>query len=275
MSKSSTSSNSRQNKRPTPLKMAKEEVRQYRPPVIIHTYSPKIIKVDPAEFSTLVQKLTGRGLKRKPECSPKPREYNPLEEGSCVSPSTSGDSGSHQGGAENGSEGCQGFASPRGPLVSFEPLYQQHRNHHHHNQYDQSTTYSSSMHQGNGANVNEQANLFANAVLAGPQYSPLFGSNPGPHLFSPLPSPSFLNPSFMQDLPVLSPGTYQAFDPYSSLLNPSPTYGRYATAASLPSPGSSLALMIMIRIEEELVMMMCIIICHLAIDRSVVVGMRP
>ncbi|KAL2610366.1 hypothetical protein R1flu_028939 [Riccia fluitans] len=224
MSKSSSSS--RQNKRPTPLRMVpKEEVRQFRPPVIIHTYSPKIIHVDAAEFSTLVQKLTGRGMKRKPDCSPRPREY-PQEE---VSYTSSADSGCPQGGAENGSE-SQGFVSPRGPLVSFKSLYQ-----HRLSQPFEQSTYSS-IHQGAGASANEQANLFANAVLAGSQYSPLFGSNP--HMFSPLPSPNFLNPSFIQDLPVLSPSTYQAFDPYNSQFNPSPTYARHVTAAPLQLPGS-------------------------------------
>ncbi|BBN12865.1 MAP kinase substrate 1 [Marchantia polymorpha subsp. ruderalis] len=234
-----SNSSSRQNKRPTPLRMMKEEVRQYRPPVIIHTFSPKIIHVDAANFSTRVQELTGRGLKRKPECSPRPREYPP-EDQSCASPSSSADSGLP--GAESGVESTHGFASPRGPLVSFDPVY-----HHQHHAFEPSCA---SAHQ-NAASANEQAsNLFANAVIAaaGPQYSPLFGAGSGPHLFSPLPSPNFLSSSFMQDLPpILSPGPYgsQTFDPYNSHFNPSPTYGRYGASAggisSLPSPGSSTA----------------------------------
>ena len=44
---------------------------QYRPPIIIHTYSPKVIHTDPDDFMSLVQKLTGSSdtrlrLKRKP-----------------------------------------------------------------------------------------------------------------------------------------------------------------------------------------------------------------
>lgn len=44
---------------------------QYRPPIIIHTYSPKVIHTDPNGFMSLVQKLTGSSdtrlrLKRKP-----------------------------------------------------------------------------------------------------------------------------------------------------------------------------------------------------------------
>lgn len=32
---------------------------QYRPPIIIHTYSPKVIHTQPDDFMSLVQKLTG------------------------------------------------------------------------------------------------------------------------------------------------------------------------------------------------------------------------
>jgi hypothetical protein len=32
---------------------------QYRPPIIIHTYSPKVIHTKPDDFISLVQKLTG------------------------------------------------------------------------------------------------------------------------------------------------------------------------------------------------------------------------
>lgn len=32
---------------------------QYRPPIIIHTYSPKVIHTEPDDFMSLVQKLTG------------------------------------------------------------------------------------------------------------------------------------------------------------------------------------------------------------------------
>ncbi|XP_024365374.1 uncharacterized protein [Physcomitrium patens] len=44
---------------------------QYRPPIIIHTYSPKVIYAEPDEFMSLVQKLTGSSdtrsrLKRHP-----------------------------------------------------------------------------------------------------------------------------------------------------------------------------------------------------------------
>jgi hypothetical protein len=44
---------------------------QYRPPIIIHTYSPKVIHTQPDDFMSLVQKLTGSSdtrlrLKRKP-----------------------------------------------------------------------------------------------------------------------------------------------------------------------------------------------------------------
>lgn len=53
-----------------PLKVNKESHRirkpslplpqvQYRPPVIIHTYSPKVIHTEPDDFMSLVQKLTG------------------------------------------------------------------------------------------------------------------------------------------------------------------------------------------------------------------------
>jgi hypothetical protein len=45
---------------------------QYRAPVIIHTYSPKVIHTDPDDFMSLVQQLTGSSdtrlrLKRKPK----------------------------------------------------------------------------------------------------------------------------------------------------------------------------------------------------------------
>ena len=47
---------------------------QYRAPVIIHTYSPKVIHTDPDDFMSLVQQLTGSSdtrlrLKRKPKKS--------------------------------------------------------------------------------------------------------------------------------------------------------------------------------------------------------------
>lgn len=55
---------------PPPLKVAKDSHRirkpamplpqvQYRPPIIIHTYSPKVIHTKPDDFISLVQKLTG------------------------------------------------------------------------------------------------------------------------------------------------------------------------------------------------------------------------
>lgn len=54
----------------SPLKVSKDSHRirkpplplpqvQYRPPVIIHTYSPKVIHTQPDDFMSLVQKLTG------------------------------------------------------------------------------------------------------------------------------------------------------------------------------------------------------------------------
>ena len=54
----------------SPLKVSKDSHRirkpplplpqvQYRPPIIIHTYSPKIIHTQPDDFMSLVQKLTG------------------------------------------------------------------------------------------------------------------------------------------------------------------------------------------------------------------------
>ncbi|KAG0615906.1 hypothetical protein M758_5G075100 [Ceratodon purpureus] len=53
-----------------PLKVSKDSHRirkpplplpqvQYRPPIIIHTYSPKVIHTEPDDFMSLVQKLTG------------------------------------------------------------------------------------------------------------------------------------------------------------------------------------------------------------------------
>lgn len=53
-----------------PLKVSKDSHRirkpplplpqvQYRPPVIIHTYSPKVLHTEPDDFMSLVQKLTG------------------------------------------------------------------------------------------------------------------------------------------------------------------------------------------------------------------------
>lgn len=53
-------------KQPLPLPQV-----QYRPPIIIHTYSPKVIHTQPDDFMSLVQKLTGSSdtrsrLKRKP-----------------------------------------------------------------------------------------------------------------------------------------------------------------------------------------------------------------
>lgn len=52
---------------------------QYRPPIIIHTYSPKVIHTQPDDFMSLVQKLTGSSdtrlrLKSK---SPKPLDTPP------------------------------------------------------------------------------------------------------------------------------------------------------------------------------------------------------
>lgn len=68
-----------------PLKVSKDSHRirkpplplpqvQYRPPIIIHTYSPKVIHTQPDDFMSLVQKLTGSSdtrlrLKRKPKSS--------------------------------------------------------------------------------------------------------------------------------------------------------------------------------------------------------------
>lgn len=54
----------------SPLKVSKDSHRirkpplplpqvQYRPPIIIHTYSPKVIHTEPDDFMSLVQKLTG------------------------------------------------------------------------------------------------------------------------------------------------------------------------------------------------------------------------
>ncbi|KAG0614151.1 hypothetical protein M758_6G154900 [Ceratodon purpureus] len=54
----------------SPLKVSKDSYRirkpplplpqvQYRPPIIIHTYSPKIIHTQPDDFMSIVQKLTG------------------------------------------------------------------------------------------------------------------------------------------------------------------------------------------------------------------------
>ncbi|KAL3701760.1 hypothetical protein R1sor_019782 [Riccia sorocarpa] len=221
------SSSTRQNKRPTPLKMVpKGEVRQYRPPVIIHTYSPKVIHVEASEFSTLVQQLTGKGMKRKPECSPRSREYTDPQDGegevSSDSHSSAADPETLQREPQNGFESGQGFASPPSPRIySFET---------------QNNT---------EAKVHEQASLFANAVLslAGSQYTPLLtiGSNSEPHLYSPLPSPDLSNPSFIQDLPALSASSfYQAFDPQYNHFNPSSTtFGLYAAGAPFPSPGSS------------------------------------
>lgn len=223
---------SRQNKRPAPLKMVKEEVRQYRPPVIIHTYSPTIHYVNAAEFSSFVQNLTGRGQKRKPDRSPRVLESK-VEEFHCASPSSSSDSGIAS--ALEGPHG--GLISPRGPVLPFEQLYQP----------GGSFEVSCASQQ-----AEKTSAMFSNAFLAaaasaaasgGPQYSPLFSAafpSSLPHLFSPLPSPNLLSPNFMADLPVLSPSTYQAFDAFGShSFVPSPGYGKFTGAGMLPSPGSS------------------------------------
>lgn len=60
----------KQENRNSPLKVSKDSQRirkpplplpqvQYRPPVIIHTYSPKVLHTEPGDFMSLVQKLTG------------------------------------------------------------------------------------------------------------------------------------------------------------------------------------------------------------------------
>ncbi|XP_024377081.1 uncharacterized protein [Physcomitrium patens] len=67
----------------SPLKVSKDSHRirkpplplpqvQYRPPIIIHTYSPKVIHTQPDDFMSLVQKLTGSSdtrlrLKKSPK----------------------------------------------------------------------------------------------------------------------------------------------------------------------------------------------------------------
>ncbi|XP_024375325.1 uncharacterized protein [Physcomitrium patens] len=121
---------------------------QYRPPIIIHTYSPKVIHTDPNGFMSLVQKLTGSSdtrlrLKRKP--SKKSAKSNGRtdrrstdltdmdakllgKEGSngasdaiCASPSSSEDSASFLA-----PDVCGGDIlvkqsnSPRGPLSNYE-----------------------------------------------------------------------------------------------------------------------------------------------------------
>ncbi|CAM6103648.1 unnamed protein product [Calypogeia fissa] len=238
MSTNSSSSNgnnmnkgSRQTKRPAPLKMVKEEVRQYRPPVITYTYSPKIIHVDPAQFSSLVQSLTGRGHKRKPEASPRVIEPK-MDEFNCASPSSSNDSG-----IATALEGPHGLLSPRGPLGPFQHIYQ-------------SAGFESSC-AAQQAAAEKASSMFSNTVLAaakataatgGAQYSPLFSAafpSSLPYLFSPLPSPNLLSPNFIADLPVLSPSTYQGFDPFAHAFVSSPGYGKFSGAGMMPSPGSS------------------------------------
>jgi hypothetical protein len=62
--------NAEMNTRTSSLKVSKDSHRirkpslplpqvQYRPPIIIHTYSPTVIHTQPDDFMSLVQKLTG------------------------------------------------------------------------------------------------------------------------------------------------------------------------------------------------------------------------
>jgi hypothetical protein len=227
---SASKGSSRQSKRPAPLKMVKpEEIRQYRPPVIIHTYSPKVIHVDPAEFSSLVQSLTGRGQKRKPAASPRPLTPK-ADDFACSSPSSSVESA----GIVGAFRGQDGLMSPRGPLASFDHRYQ-------------NGTFDISRSSSQAASAKANASMFSSSVLAaaanvsGPQYSPLYpNAFPGsfPHLFSPLPSPNLLSPNFMAELPLISPSSYQAFDAFGSHpFNPSPGgLGRFGGSGLLPSP---------------------------------------
>jgi hypothetical protein len=67
---------------------------QYRPPIIIHTYSPKIIHTQPDGFMSLVQKLTGSSdtrlrLKSKSPNSPKPLDTPPPSTQSAATTTTS------------------------------------------------------------------------------------------------------------------------------------------------------------------------------------------
>jgi hypothetical protein len=122
-------------KQPLPLPQV-----QYRPPIIIHTYSPKVIHTQPDDFMSLVQKLTGSSdtrlrLKRKPakKASAPAPDQNDLvdavadleQQGSklaqCASPSSSDEDSSFLA-----SEPCGGDLamkqshSPRSPLSNFE-----------------------------------------------------------------------------------------------------------------------------------------------------------
>lgn len=122
-------------KQPLPLPQV-----QYRPPIIIHTYSPKVIHTQPDDFMSLVQKLTGSSdtrlrLKRKPakKASAPASDQNDLvdavadleQQGSklaqCASPSSSEEDSSFLA-----SEPCGGDLamkqshSPRSPLSNFE-----------------------------------------------------------------------------------------------------------------------------------------------------------
>ncbi|KAG0576455.1 hypothetical protein KC19_5G081400 [Ceratodon purpureus] len=124
---------------------------QYRPPIIIHTYSPKVIHTQPDDFMSLVQKLTGSSdtrlrLKRKPSSKKAASvtasgggsdlsdkvdvQTDPEQQGSktsaqCGSPSSSEEDSSFLA----NSEVCTGDGlatnskqshSPRSPLSNFE-----------------------------------------------------------------------------------------------------------------------------------------------------------
>lgn len=121
-------------KQPLPLPQV-----QYRPPIIIHTYSPKVIHTQPDDFMSLVQKLTGSSdtrsrLKRKPaKKSPAPEsDHNNLvdavadleQQGSksaqCASPSSSEEDSSFLASDPGGGEPGKQSHSPRSPLSNFE-----------------------------------------------------------------------------------------------------------------------------------------------------------
>ncbi|KAG0597536.1 hypothetical protein M758_12G002800 [Ceratodon purpureus] len=194
---------------------------QYRAPLIIHTYSPKVIHTDPDDFMSLVQQLTGSSdtclrLKRKPSKKSSKRASSPKpppvpepkqpqgEDLNCGSPSSSQDSGvfASTSGSVDPKTGKQSN-SPRGPLSNFE--------------FDNTFT-----------EVKSEPAQFDNSFNFYTGLKPLpkpasvetgYSLYHGIDINSPLPSPGFISPGW---LPELSPGTAAWSQAFLDCLNGSP-----------------------------------------------------
>ncbi|KAJ7543613.1 hypothetical protein O6H91_09G045000 [Diphasiastrum complanatum] len=207
--------------RPPPLRINKDSqqikkpplrlpILQHRQPVIIHTYSPKVIQTDPNNFMSLVQKLTGRGIETGYNVHTK--DHFIMDSMALPSPHLSCASPRIHAAGRNLDQSNVGFlVSPRSPLppITAEVVFNQG--------YDEPFS-----------------------LTPGPLYlrSPAsFTALASPRLWSSIPSPNILSQRFLADLPSLSPGMQGPMDnllmPSPRLLSPQSRYG-----GILQSPGT-------------------------------------